>query len=1150
MAVGGETIGRAYIRILADGSGMSEDLRRQLRANDRDFQAAGEESSQAYRRGFNRENRKIARENQATIRNAVADGRGRWNAGGQVLGSELMDGIRTELEKAFPNDVGSQIFRNLRDQFERGEIDFPGIKRALRNLRPEVAKATEQIVRDQEQQWRRLGAAVDRYGEAIDRNGPSRRDLARDMARLRRILPDAVTNSADFRNEMQRMGQVLINTSPMLDRWAGGWDRAGERVGKVFGKGSRNDALNFFGSLAGGLIKIPKLFSSFLKPFTTAVSTFTTMRAEGMGLFASLGSSLRVFMGPALQLGGAVAMIALVHSALGVLASGVVLVTGLVLALAGSLAFALVGALAVVGGALVPFAAAIGVAALAFNTFNKKSGEFKKNANVKAIKSEWKDLQAVAAKGIFGKNLGGLAGVTNILKALHPVVKGVAGAIGGLLTSMAKATEGKGFKDMMTQIGKVLPPMVTSLGKIAGNIGVGLAKAFIAIEPLVTRFLGFLEGISGKFAKAFDPVPGGGKPPAVKFIEEMTSSLEAVGGFIWETIGLVGDLLGLGKTTGDNIFKKMETWVKGIRDWLADPANKDTINKWFTDAEKFGGALGTIVEDVGKLVGKLDTPTNRTILFKLLDIVDSLIGLIGDASGAVEDLATDPAFLNILDNIQKMLDGMDLATEGKDISIGIDAREGGMDRLFGGIVAAAQAADDAITKWITDHRPDWKAIFAPLTTGDPFATLRQRSGEAWAGIQAAWGQVSGFFSGIWMSVSTGFNNFIATTKQRFTELPGQIVQAFVNLPANIWTFVQQMIAPFVWLYNYLIGASLIPDLVNGIVAWFARLPGMIAGALGDISGRFVTWLAGVPQKIQNAVGLVAGAFAGLAGKAITRAGNIASAFAQWVAGLPAKARAIATSVAAGFVNLAGKIIAKAGSLASRFASWVSSLAGKARSTAASIVGGFSNLAGKMISRAGSIASRFGSWVASLPGKAKTIAGNIANAFAGLAGKIITRAGDIAAKFASWGAKAVTSAGRVATNIVSKFSGLATKIVNAIGNIVPKIKMPSIKIPTVIAKVITPKRAAGGIVNGAQLLTVGEAGPEAIVPLNRSLARVDPAVRALSAFAQGLTPPGGATAGPSIGRQIDVGGITINTPTTDPRAVASEVVNRLTFAAYI
>jgi len=160
MAIGGETIGRAYVRILADGSGFGDDVRRQMRANDDDFEQAGEQSSAAYRRGFSREMRKNGVLPQRDIDNAVREGAGRWDAGGHVLGSAMLDGVRDELEARFPNDIGTTIFRNLRDQFESGEIDFTGLKRSLRNLRPQVAKATDQIIADQKSRFEDLGRAV------------------------------------------------------------------------------------------------------------------------------------------------------------------------------------------------------------------------------------------------------------------------------------------------------------------------------------------------------------------------------------------------------------------------------------------------------------------------------------------------------------------------------------------------------------------------------------------------------------------------------------------------------------------------------------------------------------------------------------------------------------------------------------------------------------------------------------------------------------------------------------------------------------------------------------------------------------------------------------------------------------------------------
>ena len=59
---------------------------------------------------------------------------------------------------------------------------------------------------------------------------------------------------------------------------------------------------------------------------------------------------------------------------------------------------------------------------------------------------------------------------------------------------------------------------------------------------------------------------------------------------------------------------------------------------------------------------------------------------------------------------------------------------------------------------------------------------------------------------------------------------------------------------------------------------------------------------------------------------------------------------------------------------------------------------------------------------------------------------------------------------------------------------------SLDLPTI------PKLATGALVLSPSLYQVGEAGPEAVVPLNRPLSQVDPAVRGLSAYAQGLGNP--------------------------------------------
>lgn len=95
--------------------------------------------------------------------------------------------------------------------------------------------------------------------------------------------------------------------------------------------------------------------------------------------------------------------------------------------------------------------------------------------------------------------------------------------------------------------------------------------------------------------------------------------------------------------------------------------------------------------------------------------------------------------------------------------------------------------------------------------------------------------------------------------------------------------------------------------------------------------------------------------------------------------------------------------------------------------------------------------------------------------------------------------------------------------------------------------IIQSMASGGFANFRQYINpytiAGEAGREAIVPLQRPLSLVDPAVRLLSAVAQGQVPVGG----PST--VIDNSGWTIMSNAKDPEAVARRTLAHITSNAY-
>jgi hypothetical protein len=104
----------------------------------------------------------------------------------------------------------------------------------------------------------------------------------------------------------------------------------------------------------------------------------------------------------------------------------------------------------------------------------------------------------------------------------------------------------------------------------------------------------------------------------------------------------------------------------------------------------------------------------------------------------------------------------------------------------------------------------------------------------------------------------------------------------------------------------------------------------------------------------------------------------------------------------------------------------------------------------------------------------------------------------------------------------------------------KIKFPSV--PKSISSLAGKLFASGGIATTATRAIVGEAGPEAVIPLTRPLSQVDPSVRAMAAMLRGQGGQGTSTStqGPT---KVVNNTIEVYSAASDPEAVAVQIVNR-------
>jgi hypothetical protein len=121
------------------------------------------------------------------------------------------------------------------------------------------------------------------------------------------------------------------------------------------------------------------------------------------------------------------------------------------------------------------------------------------------------------------------------------------------------------------------------------------------------------------------------------------------------------------------------------------------------------------------------------------------------------------------------------------------------------------------------------------------------------------------------------------------------------------------------------------------------------------------------------------------------------------------------------------------------------------------------------------------------------------------------------------------------SIVNGLLGPINAVISAFGKLTG-LKAPTLKLPSL------PPTAVGGIFAGAQARIIGEAGPEAVVPLARDINRVSPSVRLLSAFAQGKL--GAPASGPSKTIQVAEGAVQVIYTGVNPEVVGTSAMDRL------
>ncbi len=120
------------------------------------------------------------------------------------------------------------------------------------------------------------------------------------------------------------------------------------------------------------------------------------------------------------------------------------------------------------------------------------------------------------------------------------------------------------------------------------------------------------------------------------------------------------------------------------------------------------------------------------------------------------------------------------------------------------------------------------------------------------------------------------------------------------------------------LYDTLIGHSIIPDLINGIIKWFSELPGKVFNAIKDMIGKIVSGIkdrvATVREAAASVINTIKNVFEGLPGKALEWGKNIITKVADGIKGAVGKVTGAVSKVVGAIRDFFPFSPAKAGPL--------------------------------------------------------------------------------------------------------------------------------------------------------------------------------------------------------------------------------------------
>lgn len=429
---------------------------------------------------------------------------------------------------------------------------------------------------------------------------------------------------------------------------------------------------------------------------------------------------------------------------------------------------------------------------------------------------------------------------------------GIARAIGRVFDTFTELFSDASAREDFMSFFRTSAELAEGFGNAFGTFGRAFLSLTAGAEPFLTLFAGWMENSAQSFLDWINRLREDGS--LNEFFLLAMDAARAIGDAIGAIMGWITPLVAAATPAG---IELLDMFTKALDAKAA-----------FFSSDEGQAELKQFFEDV--------IPNVEAIMGMLGDLLAAFIR-IGD-NPAIADIATNirenfiPALEKAIDNITTHLAPAIMDIFGRLLEFLAAMSESVVLRGFLQTIRVVIALFADLVK-IPIVR-ELLAVFAVFATGalvanrvagpvkkisGAFDTLRKTLGIlgiAFPKFGKALGLIVRTFKLLKFAM---LGNPFGIALVALTALVGGLIWAynnfegFRNLVKNVWDFI---VGVFQWAYDKLVGNSIIPDLINGIVGWFQALLDLVGGIIGGVRDVIVGIWDGIRAAIQTVIEVI------------------------------------------------------------------------------------------------------------------------------------------------------------------------------------------------------------------------------------------------------------------------------------------------------